>query len=206
MRATAFTIGTKGLDALALASGELLVRGYLTRWGELDREADRFMRGAFTRGIRQFMAGRHKPFVYHHSFKSVLGAVTELVEDEVGVRLTAKVNHQPQSSPLRWAYEALKNGTIRGLSAGGRFFREYKADGTADIVGVDLIECSATATPVLASTDLEIISEGKALELWGGNRGDQIERARRQLGLLGLRLSAAEVAIERNFTRALLKR
>jgi len=196
MTATAFTIGRKGIaEATPLAQGELLVRGYLTRFNELDREQDRFVRGSFTKAIGAFMRGAHRPFVYHHSFKSVLGTVTELVEDAIGVRLTAKVNHQPRSSPLRWAYEALKNGTIRGLSAGGRFLREFKSDGTADIVGVDLIECSATATPVLASTEFEVIEEGKALDLWGGGRARRIRAAQRQLDLLRLKAEAMSIGL-----------
>ena len=154
------------------------------------------MRGSFTKAITEFMGRPHRPFVYHHSFKSVLGTVVALAEDRIGVKLTAKVNHQPESSPLRWVYNALKNGTIKGLSAGGKFTREFKADGSANIIDVDLIECSATATPVLASTELNVISEGKALDLWtGGDRARRIRAAEAQLGLLRLKAAALSIGL-----------
>jgi HK97 family phage prohead protease len=154
------------------------------------------MRGSFTKAITEFMRSAHRPLLYHHSFKSVLGTVTNLVQDHIGVKLTAKVNHQPESSPLRWIYNALKNGTIKGLSAGGKFTRELKADGSANIIDVDLIECSATATPVLASTELAVISEGKALDLWtGGDRARRIRAAEAQLSLLRLKAAAMSIGM-----------
>lgn len=204
MTATAFTIGSKGLDAaIPLASGELLVRGYLTRWSELDRESERFIRGSFTRAIKSFMRGLHRPFVYHHAIRDVLGEVLQLEEDSIGVRLLAKVNRQPESSPLRHVYEAIKNGTIKGLSAGGIFRRRPGIDGHPEIHEVaELVECSATPAPVLASTSLEVVAEGKAITLWGPEcfgregeaacRADALRRAEAELARVKLNLAALE--------------
>ena len=166
MIATAYTLGTKGLTAATpLATGDLLISGYLTRWGELDREGERMVRGAFLKSIPAALArASGLPLVYAHRLRDVLGTVLDLSEDAVGVKMLAKVNAQPPSSPLRWVYEALRNGSIRGLSAGAIFEKLARLDGTADIVGVDLVECSVTATPMLASTGFEVVSEGKALD------------------------------------------
>jgi HK97 family phage prohead protease len=203
MDATAFTLGTKGLQtATALASGELLIVGYLTRWDELDREGDRMVRGAFSKAVREFNAGLHKPFCYAHRLTDVLGTVLAIEEDHIGLKMVAKVNRQPESSRLRWVYEAIKNKTIAGLSVGGRFLRRRRYDGTNEIYGVEVIEASATATPVLASTGFEIVSEGKALELWGEDPLATAERAvalaelavaTRELQLAGLALEVARL-------------
>lgn len=181
--AAGFTLGRKGLSvATPLASGELIVSGYLTRWAELDREAERMVRGAFAKSIPAFLQG-HAPFVYGHRLRDVLGTVLHLEEDDVGVKMVAKVNRQPESSPLRWVYEAIRNRTIRGLSVGAMFKKARRPDGTADVIGADIIECSATASPVLASTGFEVVSEGKALELFAGDaRPDFL--ARIELGLI----------------------
>lgn len=182
-------LGRKGLSVAApLANGELLVSGYLTRWSELDRQSERMIRGAFTKSIPTFLKG-HAPFVYGHRLHDVLGKVLELEEDAVGVRMVARVNSQPQSSPLRWVYESIKNGTIKGLSVGAFFKRLARGDGTNDIVSADIVECSATPAPVLATTGFEIVSEGKALEMFGvPTLGDRVALSTRlELAQLGLR-------------------
>lgn len=196
-----FTLSTGGLStASTLATGELLISGYLTRWDELDREDDRMIRGSFAAAIPEFLKGRHRPFVYAHRIRDVLGTVLHLEEDHVGVKMVAKVNAQPSSSPLRWVYEAIKNRTITGLSVGARFRRRHRADGTRDIIGVDIVEASATAQPMLKTTGFEIISEGKAVEMWGRApdhelSADDIDRARADVALLSAELAVAEANV-----------
>ena len=93
-----------------------------------------------------------------------------LVEDAVGVKMIARVSNQPLSSPLRWIYEAVKRGDIAGASVGAIFQRIG-----ASITGADIVECSLTASPVLGSTSVEVVSEGKALA-WlasGAGAGDR---------------------------------
>jgi HK97 family phage prohead protease len=187
----AVTIGSNGLaTATPLASGELLISGYLTRWSELDREGDRMVRGSFAKAIPAFLKS-HAPLCYGHKLREVLGRVIDLSEDAVGVKMVAKVNRQPESSPLRWVYDAIRNRTIRGLSAGAIFKRLRRFDGTADIMGVDLVECSVTGTPMLPSTSFEIVSAGKAMELWGTE--DRVARLRRDVAALREARHALEV-------------
>jgi HK97 family phage prohead protease len=163
MTAAAYIIGSKSLDAstTALASGDLLISGYLTRWNAVDREGEKFLKGAFQKSIGAFLAGS-APLCYGHRLHDVVGKVLSLTEDTIGVKMLARVNKQPLSSPLRWVYEAVKNGSIKGLSAGAIFERIGNA-----IVGADLVECTISATPVLASAGFEIVStgEGKAMAM-----------------------------------------
>lgn len=60
MSVTALTLGSKGLSTHTLATGDLLVSGYLTRWDEIDRQSEAFVRGSFTKSIPAFLAG-HSP-------------------------------------------------------------------------------------------------------------------------------------------------
>ena len=65
-------------------------------------------------------AGRNSSVCFGHRLNDVLGKVISLTEDAVGVKMVAKLNRQPESSPLRWIYEAVRKGTIKGLSVGAR--------------------------------------------------------------------------------------
>ena len=81
MHSTTAIIGTKGLaTSTQLATGQLLISGYLTRWSELDRQADRMVRGAFARAIPDFLRG-HAPLLYAHASRDVLGKVLEMSEE-----------------------------------------------------------------------------------------------------------------------------
>jgi len=168
MQTAATLTTTTDTETFNLAAGELLISGYLTKWNELDRVGDRMLRGAFLRAIPAFLRGS-APLCVDHSKSKQVGRVLALEEDEIGVRMVAKVMKQPESSPLRYLYEMVKGGYMKSLSVGGFFGRTKPApDGTFDIHTVDITECSLTSTPALPSTGFEVVAEGKALELgWG---------------------------------------
>jgi len=152
------------------------------------------VRGAFARAIPAFLNG-HAPLLYAHASRDVLGSVLEMSEDEIGVKMVARVNRQPESSPLRWIWEALRNQTIKGLSCGAVFHREARPDGTSDIVQADIIEASVTATPQLPSTSFEVVAEGKAIGNFARqSRAVRLRRAEVAIEMLALKVSAAEFA------------
>ncbi len=200
MSATAATLSNAGFTTSPLASGELLISGYLTKWDELDREQDRMIRGSFAAAIPAFLS-THPILCLNHSVKSVIGRVLDLKEDATGVKLTAKVMKQPESSPLRWVYDAIRGRYIAGLSVGAIFTRTPRGDGSNDIVGVDIVECSVASQPQLASAGFEVVSEGKALEWWtlDDERHELEQRfvaaASRQLDLAELRLDVAAMRL-----------
>lgn len=154
-----------GFTLTPLASGELRLVGYLTRWDELDRQAERMIRGSFAAAIPKFLSS-HPILCLNHKITDVIGRVESLVEDHIGVKLTARVQRQPEGSPLRHVYEAIRDRYLTGLSVGARFERKALADGSTAITSVDIVECSVAAQPQLASSGFEVVSEGKAMG-WG---------------------------------------
>lgn len=175
---TAYTLGCKGLETThTLGTGDMLIQGYLTRWSDLDREADRFVRGSFLASIPKFLTrASGSPLCWAHQKQTVIGRVLSLEEDQTGVLMKAVVNAQQPTSPLRWIYEAIKTRSARGLSVGGFFRRSPCPDGSADIHGVDILECSVAATPMLESAGFEVVSEGKALSFgWATGRTGELD-------------------------------
>lgn len=165
-----------------LSDGDLLIAG----WGanfELDRENESFAEGAFDRGLKSFLNGE-ATLAYHHKHDHVLGRVldAERVEGK-GVRIVARVDNQPESSPLRHLYDQVKKGTLNGLSCGG-FFKRGWEQGTRKITDVDLTEWSITGVPVGRGANFAVVA-GKAL-------GDSAGPEDSELGHTNIDLSAID--------------
>jgi hypothetical protein len=73
----------------------------------------------------------------------------------------ARVDFQPESSPLRYIYNAVKKGSYKGLSLGG-FFKRALVKGRRMIVDADFTELSITPVAVHPKTRFAVVA-GKAL-------------------------------------------
>src|SRR4051794_36411853 len=99
-------------------SGDLVIEGYGAVWQGLDKDNENFLRGAFRDTLPTFLSAQ-APLLFVHDGTKGLGRVLEAREDDKGLWIKARVDHQEPGSPLRWIYNAVKRGTYRGLSAGG---------------------------------------------------------------------------------------
>ncbi len=148
--------------AYDLGDGDLLIEGVGLNF-EIDREDEAFEDSVFLQKSLDRFVSEGGPLCFHHKKDQVLGRVLSAqVIPGRGVSLKARVDHQPESSPLRVIYEQIKKGTIKHLSAGGSFKRRIASDGRPRIFDADFYEWSATATPVGRGTSFAVIG-GKAL-------------------------------------------
>lgn len=190
------TFGTKALaDATTLASGDIRVRGYLTRWNELDAEGDRMVRGSFLASIPEFMAGS-RPLAWQHDKTKIIGKVLSLTEDAIGVLMEAVVWRPSPGSILQPIYDAVRGLGKIGASVGAFFSRNPLLDGTKAITGVRITECSLAPVPALASASVEVVEEGKALA-WGWTEPDDEDpMAWAQRRMLSRRLDVARARVD----------
>lgn len=185
---TPFIAEGKALRAEASANGDLIIEGWAARFDGTDRHGENFMEGAFSEGVKAFVNG-NRALCYHHQHDKAIGEVLALTEvSGKGAWLKARVDYQEPGSPLRWIYNAIKAGSIKGLSVGGFFRRKFTAAGQR-IAAVDLTEVSVTPVPVHARTGFAVV-EGKALTV------DSAE----DLG--AIQALAQRARLEAEFTRA----
>jgi hypothetical protein len=190
------TFSTKALaDTTTLASGDIRVRGYLTRWNELDIEGDRMVRGSFLASIPDFMAGS-RPLCWTHDKSKVIGKVIDLHEDAIGVLMEAVVWRPSPGSILQPFYDAVRGLGKIGASVGAFFRRDPLADGSKAITGVRITECSLAPVPMLSTAAVEVVEEGKALS-WGWNEPDDDPMVWAQRRVLARRLRQAEIGVAR---------
>jgi HK97 family phage prohead protease len=143
------------------ASGDLLIEGFAADFRGLDRQGENFAEGAFQRAIRAFLT-RQATLAYHHRHELGIGKVLELREvPGRGLWMRARVDYQPESSPLHWIYNGVKKGTYSALSVGGFFRRRLTANGWR-ITDMDFTEVSVTPVPVHPGTSFAVVA-GKAL-------------------------------------------
>jgi HK97 family phage prohead protease len=145
-----------------LENGDLLIEGFAAVFEGLDRQNENFTEGAFKRGIKSFLESQAS-LNFHHKHDHGIGKVLDLQEEEgKGLKMKARVDFQPESSPLRYIYNAIKKGTYKGLSVGG-FFKRKLTEAGWRIADMDFTEISVTPVPVHPGTSFAVVA-GKALE------------------------------------------
>lgn len=143
-------------------NGDLRIQGWAAVFEGIDRQGENFAEGAFQRGIKSFVEG-HAPLCFHHKMDHGIGKVLDLKEVEgKGLWMDARVDYQPESSPLRYIYNGIKKGTYSALSVGG-FFKRAVMNGVQKIVDMDFAEISVTPVSVHPGTNFAVVA-GKALE------------------------------------------
>lgn len=188
-----FQAGGKALTATTAANGDLIIEGYAAVWDGLDRQGENFAPGAFTRGIKSFLGGQ-SALAFHHKTDQIVGKVLDLEERPAGLWMRARVDHQEPSSPLRHIYNAVKKGTINGLSVGG-YFRRALVNGRLMIADMDFTEVSVTGVPIHAGTSFAVVA-GKALTDATDDQASALDRA-------DMALTRAELAMVRYKLHAL---
>lgn len=142
-------------------AGDLIIEGYAAVFDGIDRQGENFVDGAFRRAIREFLT-RQASLNFHHRYELGIGKVLDLREVKgKGLWMRARVDFQPESSPLFYIYNGVKKGTYTALSVGGYFRRRLTAAGWR-IADVDLTEISVTPVPAHPGTRLDVVA-GKAL-------------------------------------------
>lgn len=161
-----FTVAPEGKAADTIVTetddGDLIIEGWAADFSGIDRQGENFTDGAFQKGIDEFLANSGS-LCFHHKHDHGIGRVEELNEVEgKGLHMRARVTKQPESSPLYYIYNGIKQGDYKGLSVGGFFDRTITDDGLR-INNVDFTEISVTPVPVNPRTTFQVLA-GKALE------------------------------------------
>ncbi len=152
--------GEKAATVVEEENGDLIIEGWAASFEGLDRQGENFVPGAFERGIKAFVGGQ-AALCFDHKTDHGLGSVLDLTEKPEGLWMKARVDYQPESSPLRYIYNAVKKGSYKGLSVGG-FFRRAKVAGKRMIADMDFTEISITPVAQHPRTKFEVVA-GKAL-------------------------------------------
>lgn len=141
-------------------NGDLIIEGWAASFDGLDRQGENFVPQAFERGVKSFLSGQ-SALCFHHKHDMGIGTVLDMQLKPEGLWTRARVDYQPEQSPLRHIYNAVKKGSYKGLSLGGFFKRAY-VNGRRMIADADFTELSVTPVAVHPKTKFAVVA-GKAL-------------------------------------------
>lgn len=122
---------------------DVVLKGYLSTFGGVDRQGDTVKAGAFSEAIGTFMRNPVLLRDHRNSIEDVVGKFVVVREDGNGLYVEAKLSESPGevAKDTRWK---VAEGTLGALSMGGYF--HYEQDGRT-IYKVDLYEGSIVAIP-----------------------------------------------------------
>jgi HK97 family phage prohead protease len=141
--------GTKGVAIKDQSNrvvdyADVMIAGYGSTFAHVtakDRDGDTVMPGAFTETIREFKRNPVMLIDHKNSVENIAGSYTEVVQDDIGLRVVGKVSNAPELSTVRFL---IMEGHLKTLSMGGVFL--YGPDGHT-IEKVYLFEISLVAIP-----------------------------------------------------------
>jgi HK97 family phage prohead protease len=137
-------------------------------FGNVDRDGDRIVKGAFATSIEAWQhAGRTVPLHWNHSADpdDIVGSVDprSMVETDEGLVVEGQLDLDG-SDRAREAWRAMKTGSI-GLSFGYLTQKHRKAaDGANELLAIDLFEISLTPRPSNPSTAVLSMKSADNLE------------------------------------------
>lgn len=160
-----FTLTGKAIAASELASGDLEISGYCVVWNGLDAQGETFLRGALADAIPTFLERAGVLAWHHRPADFPLGRVLDMREDKIGVWFRAVLDRPDIGAPTRWLYDAVKRGTMRGVSIGGFFGDRITAGpfGSAIHRVLRLTEVSLTTRPMDDAPGVQNVEEVKAI-------------------------------------------
>lgn len=137
------------LDLDVKADGEGFLTGYASVFGVVDRQGEIVRRGAYSRTLTEHkLQGTHPAMLWSHMLERPVGRWVELREDQRGLWAKGKLSLNTDAG--KQAYAHLVNGDLDGLSIGfvvPEGGRKYAADGTFELLDIDLVEISIVTAP-----------------------------------------------------------
>lgn len=142
---------------------DVMIAGYGSTFAHVtakDRDGDTVMPGAFTETIREFKRNPVMLIDHKNSVENIAGSYTEVVQDDVGLRVVGKVSNAPELRTIRFL---IMEGHLKTLSMGGVFL--YGPDGHT-IEKVYLFEISLVAIPA----NPDAIFQARSLDLTSASK------------------------------------
>jgi len=125
------------------------ITGYGATFGNIDRQGDVLLRGAFTKSLERITdTGDMPAMLWSHAQEQPIGRWLSIVEDDKGLRVEGKLNLKTERG--REAHQHVLAGDAGGLSIGyttPKGGREYAGKGTFHLKEVDVYEISVVAIP-----------------------------------------------------------
>lgn len=122
---------------------DVTISGYLSTFGNFDRDGETVAKGAFTETIPDFMRNPVLLVNHRNAVEFQAGSFTKISEDAKGLKFEATISNG-SSDMLKHTRALVAEGHLRTVSMGGIF---HRAEDQRTIFRVDLYEGSIVPIP-----------------------------------------------------------
>jgi HK97 family phage prohead protease len=140
-----FTLDSKAVQVTENDDGSFFIEGPAADF-DVDLQDEAFEPGAFHDGMKAYMAS-NPVLLYHHKYDTALGQVVDWNVGSNSMNIKARVDAPEPGTLIADYVRKIKNGTIRGFSVGGKFYRRMTENGPR-IFKAAIGEISVTPYPV----------------------------------------------------------
>ena len=168
----------KTFELKAADEGNGIVEGYASTWTKKpDSYGDIVIKGAFTETIKKRKATGHPfPLCFNHDLDQIIGAVTEIEEDDYGLKIKASFLNTPLAQEKR---ELVKEGIVWQFSFAYSVLgweaptEEERSEGIySKLTKLDLYEVSLVPVPANQTAVVtEVKNKDEVEEKWGSGGG-----------------------------------
>jgi uncharacterized protein len=143
---------------VASGDGPGTLEGYAAVFGNVDRDNEVIVPGAFSRTLDDF---KSSGFLCNgHNWKEELGTIVDAKEDDRGLFIVAEFYSTPDAQQVRQRLaEKQARGRRQGMSIGYRVKSAEKRNGARHLLDVDLMEVSVVTVPANPQAHVSAIKE-----------------------------------------------
>jgi uncharacterized protein len=135
-----------------------ILEGYAAVFGNVDRDNEVIVPGAFAKSIQDF---KQSGFLCNqHNWKEELGTITDAKEDDRGLLISAEFYSTPDAQQVRQRLaEKMARGRQQGMSIGYRVKQAEKRNGVRQLLELDLLEVSVVTVPANPQARVSAVKE-----------------------------------------------
>jgi len=124
------------------ATGERIIAGYASTFGNIDRQNEVVEPGAFTETLKEYMKN---PIVsWLHQWDKPIGKVVEASTDNAGLKVKIKLTTTALANEI---WQLITDGIVKSLSIGYDVVEDMVEDGVRYLKGIKLYEVSLVPIP-----------------------------------------------------------
>jgi HK97 family phage prohead protease len=143
---------------VASGDGPGILEGYAAVFGNVDRDNEVIVPGAFARSLEDF---KTSGFLCNgHNWKEELGTIVDAKEDDQGLFVVAEFFSTPDAQQVRSRLaEKQARGRRQGMSIGYRVKSADKRNGVRYLQEIDVMEASVVTVPANPQARVSAIKE-----------------------------------------------
>ncbi len=137
---------------------EGVIEAYLNNFNFIDRARDNTQKGAFANSIKTINErGYNLPMLFAHDHSMICGHWESLVEDEIGLKATGRINLETELG--REMYALVKSGSLSGVSIGYKTIREEwdRATKSNRLLELEVVEASLVSVPCSDISRIQLV-------------------------------------------------